>query len=184
VQDQNAFSTYMGQVVGAWANLTDLALQKLFSGSSTSLPNLDTLVTGGKLIAGIPERDQFPPDEENLTVSITSAFYAYAIPAIWSAASYNVFVIDSGTPCGTTNPITRYMTTEDQEASWGCYPINNGELYYLAMPVTSQFKANCGSNPPDGRCPEVPFTAPPGLSALTGKSGTWGAVTRQLLIQG
>jgi hypothetical protein len=183
VQDQNAFSTYMGQVVGAWANLTDLALQELFSGSSTSLPNLDTLITGGKLIAGIPEKNQFPPDEETLTVSITSAFYAYAIPAIWSVASYNVFVIDSGTSCGTINPITSYMTTEDQEASWGCYPPNNGELYYLAMPVTTQFKANC-ANPIDGRCPEVPFTAAPGLSALTGASDTWGGITRQLLIQG
>jgi hypothetical protein len=81
-------------------------------------------------------------------------------------------------------PITEYMTTEDQAGSWGCYPPNTGELYYLAMPVTSQFKANCGSDPPGGRCPEVPFTAPPGLSAPTGASGTWGAVTRQLLIQG
>jgi len=170
----------MGQVVGAWANLTNLALQDIFSGSSTSLPNLDTLVTDGKLIAGIPEINPFPPNEESLTVSITSAFYAYAIPAIWSAASYNVFVIDSGTSCGTTDPITRYMTVEDQEASWGCY---NGELYYLAMPITSQFMPNCGSDPPDGRCPEVPFTAPPGLSALTGGSA-WGGVTTQMIIQG
>jgi hypothetical protein len=174
----------MGQVVGAWANLTDLALQELFSGSSTSLPNLDTLVTGGKLIAGIPELGPFLLDEDALTVSITSAFYAYAIPSIWSAAGYNVFVIDSGTSCGTTNPISAYMTTADQEASWGCYPATAGELYYLAMPVTSQFKPNCDGDLIDGLCTEVPFTATPGLSALTGDSGTWGAVTRQLLIQG
>lgn len=51
------------------------------------------------------------------------------------------------------------------------------------MPVTDQFKPNCGSDPPGGRCPEILFTAPTGLSALTG-SGTWGDVTRQLLIQG
>ncbi|KAH8703812.1 hypothetical protein BGW36DRAFT_288853 [Talaromyces proteolyticus] len=184
VQDQNAFSTYMGQIVGAWANLTALALKDLFSGSSSSLPNLDSLVTGGKLIAGIPETDQYPPDAETLISSITSALYAYAIPAIWSAARYNVFVIDSGSSCGTINPITKYMTTEDQEASWGCYPSSTGELYYLAMPVSSQFPASCGSNPPDGRCPEVPFTAPPGLSALTGDTQVWGAVTRQLIIQG
>lgn len=172
----------MGQVVGAWANLTDLALQELLSGDSASLPNLDTLITGGKLIAGMPEKDNFPPDQENLTVSIASAFYAYAIPTIWSAAGYDVFVIDSGVSCGTVNPITQYMTTEDQEASGACYPENTGELYYLAMPVTSQFMPNCGSNPPDGRCPQVPFTAPPGLSTLTG--GAWGGVTVQSLIQG
>lgn len=185
MQDQNAFSTYIGQVVGAWGNLTDLALKDLFSGSSTSLPNLDTLITGGKLIAGMPDTNAFPPDEESLTVSITSAFFAYAIPAIWAAASYDVFVIDSGTSCGTTNPITSYMTGSDQEASWGCYPADTGELYYLAMPVTSQFQPNCDdSDLVDGRCPHVLFTAPPGLAALTGDSGTWGGVTRQLLIQG
>lgn len=59
VADQQAFSTYMGQLVEAWGNLTDLALQEMFSGSSTSLPNLGTLVTGGKLIAGIPETNAF-----------------------------------------------------------------------------------------------------------------------------
>lgn len=117
MDDQNAFSTYMGQIVGAWANLTDLALQELLSGDSTSLPNLDTLITGGKLIAGMPKNNGFPPGQENLTVSIASAFYPYAIPTIWSAAGYDVFVIDSGASCGTVNPITQYMTTEDQEAS-------------------------------------------------------------------
>jgi len=185
VEDQNAFSTYIGQVVGAWGNLTDLALKDLFSGSSASLTNLDDLISGGKLIAGMPETNVFPPDEESLTESITSAFFAYAIPAIWSAANYDVFVIDSGTSCGTSNPINRYMTTKDQEASFGCYPDKTGGLYYLAMPVTSQFKPNCDeSELVDGRCPHVSFTAPPGLAALTGDSGTWGGVTRQMLIQG
>jgi hypothetical protein len=107
----------MGQIIGAWANLTDLALREIFSGSAASLPMLDILVQGGELIAGIPETNAFPPDEDTLTISLASAFYAYAIPAIWSAANYHVPVMDSGTPCGTTNPITSYMTTEDQEAS-------------------------------------------------------------------
>lgn len=93
-----------------------------------------------------------------------------------------MFIIDSGTPCGTINPITEYMTTEDQEASWACFPPDTGELYYLAMPVSTQFPANCGSNPPDGRCPEVPFTKPPGISALTG--GAWGGITVQTLVAG
>ena len=74
------------------------------------------------------------------------------------------------------------MTTDDQKASWGCYPAGTGELYYLAMPVTTQFPANCPDYP-GGDCKLVPFTAPPGLSALTGESNVWGGVTIQSIIE-
>ncbi|RFU34988.1 hypothetical protein B7463_g1355, partial [Scytalidium lignicola] len=142
VADQHAFSTYLGQAIGAWGNLTDLAF---------------------KLIAGIPETNDYPPDEESLVVSITSAFYAYTVLIIWATVNYNVFVIDNRTPCGTVNPIK-----------------TNGELYYLAMAITSQFPATCSNTE---FCANLAFTTPPGLSALTG-GDAWGDVTAQAIIQG
>lgn len=174
----------MGQIVYAWQNATSQAAEDMFSGSLASIGALDTLITGGKLIAGIPATSGSLSFQDTLSGSVTSAFFAYTIPALWSVAGYDVFVIDSGTSCGSINPITAYMSIADQEASWACYPDTTGGLYYLAMPVTSQFQANCSGSSPSDPCPDVPFTVPPGLSALTGTPGTWGGITRRGLIQG
>jgi hypothetical protein len=187
ITNQNSFSAYLGQVVGAWANLTDVALQDLFSGSSTTLPHLDTLIQNGHFIDGVPNTGAFPPDEETLTVSITEAFWTYAIPSLWTVAGYAPVVIDSGYTCGTTNPLSEYMTTGDQAATFSCYTNPStgvNELYYLVWPIT---KANQGQSCPggvdDGECAES-FAQLPGTGSLGSSGSSWSAVTLDKLVKG
>ncbi|KAK3936951.1 hypothetical protein QBC46DRAFT_461157 [Diplogelasinospora grovesii] len=108
------------------------------------------------------------------------AFFAYAIPAIWSVSGVFPFVIDSGYACGTVDPLGAYLSTDTMHATWGCY---NDKLYYLATP--SGDAESCPTGSCDGCepvCTDNFFSAPPGLDSLDGT--TFGGIPVSDLIQG
>jgi hypothetical protein len=49
---QDMFTNYMGQVIQGWANISSLAVTKLFNGDKNSIKKLEELMSNGKLILG------------------------------------------------------------------------------------------------------------------------------------
>jgi hypothetical protein len=177
----------MGQVVGAWQDITATALQTLFDGSDSSISTLTTLLSDGKLIEG--GWSSMPTGEPNATGNsinhmIAKAFFGYAIPALWSAAGTHAFIIDSGYACGTTDPIGQYMDADTMHKTWACNPSNN-QLYYLAWPsgdaedcsVTGGGDSGSGTS-----CSDNLFSAPPGIDSLDGTQ--FGGITVSDLVIG
>ncbi|KAF2664834.1 glycoside hydrolase family 18 protein [Microthyrium microscopicum] len=182
LDDQNTFSAYLGQVINAWGNSTEQALATLFNGSGASIQILTALISNGSLITGSGGKSgiPFPPTYAQLDLYVAKAFFAYSVPKLWGAAGYHPFIIDSGYSCGTVDPLSRYMSTETMHATSSCV---GTKLYYLVSPITNIDQNTC-SNPVDGRCPEVPFTSPPGISTLTGDTSVWGGLTRDVIVAG
>jgi hypothetical protein len=180
----------MGLAVEGWENITATALANLFSGSQFSLDTLTTLIQNGQLLEGMPEQSGgdvskgYPPypaaDASALTQSIILTFFAYAIPQLWAAAGDGPFIVDSGASCGTVNPLSKYISDDTAQLTYACAGENNDHLYYLVAPIGKAVSDNCE----EGRCTDNYFSAPPGLSALTGDSDDWGGLTKEQIIRG
>ncbi|KAF2168013.1 glycoside hydrolase family 18 protein [Zasmidium cellare ATCC 36951] len=185
IQDQDNFNSYLGQVIAGWGNISSTTLMNLFDGSADSITTLTTLTQNGQLIEGSDGSPQIGSTSKSsdtasaLAASVATAFWAFAIPAVWYAAGTSAFVIDSGYSCGTVNPLGAYMSTATMEATAGCY---NGELYYLVYPKGPA--SSCPSSKrevgPPPTCQLSQFQPPPGLSALDGSA--WGGVSISDLI--
>jgi hypothetical protein len=188
-QSQETFSTTMGLVVGGWENVTATALANLFSGDQNSLDMLTTLISNGQLLEGKPENGpstsqiHYPPlfDANLLQKNIIRTFYAYAIPQLWALAGDNPFVIDSGYPCGTVDPLGKYLSSDTMHATYACGGKNETNLYYLVAPIGSAGNNNDCNH---GYCPDNFFSELPGISSLTGDEAVWGGLTRDKIIQG
>jgi hypothetical protein len=158
----------MGQVISGWSAVTEQSLTYLFNGSDSSIDQLGTIISNGKLIEGSvnssPASPPVPPVPRSLSslqASIAKAFFGYSIPAIWTVSGAYPFIIDSGYDCSADNPITQYMDPDTQRSTYACY---NNKLYYLGSP--SGNPQNCF----EGGCIDNTFSAPPGLSWLDGTS--------------
>ncbi|KAH0499605.1 hypothetical protein TgHK011_006785 [Trichoderma gracile] len=164
-KSQTTFSSTVGQVFSGWVTVIENQLYTLFDGSESSVKLLGSMIANGHLLEcnGTSPADGYDSTSQ-LESFIQKAFYAFAIPALWTVSGTNAFVVDSGYPCGTVNPLTRYMTEDTQEATYSCH---NGSLYYLVYP---------------GGDSHSHFTAPPGLDGLT--KGLWGNLTLSDLIAG
>ncbi|KAJ5947147.1 Glycoside hydrolase superfamily [Penicillium verhagenii] len=178
---QTSFTATMGSVLYGWSAAAENQLYTLFNGSSASITLLTTLISDGKLIEGSgasPETGYDPTTSTTTDVEgfIGTAFFGYAIPALWTAAGTAAFVIDSGYACSAQNPLTDYMTDSTQEATYACY---NDNLYYLVYPDGTY--EGCTGNDEEA-CSQSYFTAPPGLDTLS--NATWGGITLANLIEG
>ncbi|CAK7212940.1 hypothetical protein SCUCBS95973_001630 [Sporothrix curviconia] len=176
---QDSFSAYLGQCVDAWANATSLSLQALFNGNADSLLVLTNLISDGKMIEGAVNGAAAYP---NMTVStqdleaiINLAFYAFAIPAAWSAAGINAFVLDAGADCSDLGVAADYVSSSDQDAAHACV---DNRLYFLMYP-DGKSSDTC---PLEGSCTDNTFSMPPGSDQLTGSS--WGGITVADIITG
>jgi hypothetical protein len=164
---------YLGQALDGWSNNIIQTLRTLFDGSPDSISTLYTLVQHGQLISGKSGEPSATIDGSKLDTlksSVARTFYAFAIPALWQAAHKAAFILDSGYPCGTKDPMGDHMTPDDMHISYGCY---GGNLYYLVTPFH----------------PDVLFVpheyllfAVDGVSSFDGTM--WGGMTTQLLIEG
>ncbi|KAK4496425.1 hypothetical protein PRZ48_012405 [Zasmidium cellare] len=188
ITDQNNFNSYLGQVMAGWGNISSTTLMNLFDGSPDSISTLTTLTQNGQLIEGstgvpdIPGTAQSPETASAMAASVATAFWAFAIPAVWYAAGTAAFVIDSGYSCGTVNPLGSYMSTATMEATAGCY---DSKLYYLVYPkggATTCMPSKREVDPPSPACVDRDFQPPPGISALDGSA--WGGLTVNDLITG
>uniref|UniRef100_A0A0L0NAP9 chitinase n=1 Tax=Tolypocladium ophioglossoides (strain CBS 100239) TaxID=1163406 RepID=A0A0L0NAP9_TOLOC len=155
----------------------------LFDGSDNSFDTLTSIISDGKLIEGSghkPPRDRNKAySEADLEASVGKAFFAFAIPAIWSVSGTFPFIIDSGYECGKVDPLTEYLFKDTMHKTFGCV---DGKLYYLATPEgdaqhCSKSCLECGQT-----CDANSFSAPPGIDSLDGKS--FGGVTVADLIKG
>ena len=176
----------MGQVVNAWGNVTEQALANLFDGSDDSISTLTTLISDGKLIEGsVDGAEADPPtgapadSDSALQVSIAKAFFAYAIPTIWTLSGVHPFIVDSGYDCSTKDPSGLYLDTDTMQATNGCY---NGKLYYLVTPNGDAEICTGGCSTCTQDCTANTFSAPPGLDSLNGQS--FGGITVSDLIAG
>ncbi|KAK3500592.1 hypothetical protein B0T13DRAFT_535440 [Neurospora crassa] len=173
-QKQDAFSDYMGNVVSAWANVTEMSLRQLFNGEPESVELLTSLVANGHFIDGsVNGGGSSPTDALDTTAnsplmaevraSISKAFFAFALPSIWSVSGTTAFIMDSGFDCGTVDPMGEYLDKDTQHKTAGCY---NGKLYYLAYP--SGPAEDCSGGDEAVVCRPNTFSAPPGIDTLDG----------------
>ncbi|EEA29070.1 conserved hypothetical protein [Talaromyces marneffei ATCC 18224] len=186
VQDQAVFSQYMGQSIFAWANLTQVALRNLFNGDQDGLTALTNLISDGKFIEGaVNGAGNYPPTGSGLDnsyaaleASVATSFFAFTIPALWKFSSTYAFVLDSGASCGTTDPLSTYMSSAVMTASGYCF---NNNWYYLVYP--HEYPSSSCSNTPEtpARCDNYMFDAVPGIKSL---DGSFGGVTLADLIVG
>ncbi|KAF7561921.1 hypothetical protein G7046_g2225 [Stylonectria norvegica] len=180
---QDEFSTYMGQTISIWGNVTEEAVKGLFNGLPDSIDQLTTLISDGKLIAGkgnLAPDDSDDTTEAALEESISKAFFGYAIPVIWSLSGTYPFIIDSGYDCGVVDPLGAYLDTATMHKTTGCY---GGKLYYLASPKGAAKKCHNTCSPHcENVCVDNTFSAPPGIEWLDGT--TYGGITIHDLIAG
>ena len=130
-QKQDKFSNYMGQVLFGWMNTTEVALHKLFDGTSESIKVLGNAMAKGNLIEG--KREQEAPTNKpatELQANVLKSFYGFSIPLLWRRSKTYAFVINSGASCGGT-PLRKYLTDDTADKTGVCY---EGTLYYLVHP--------------------------------------------------
>ncbi|KAM7189327.1 hypothetical protein V8F33_010106 [Rhypophila sp. PSN 637] len=166
-ESQATFTDYLIQAFKAWGSSTERAVSRAFSGDDAAIEALTLLISDGKWIEGWGGNRTIPndPDKNNsdgVAWVLTRAFYAYAIPAIWAVSGIHAFVLDSGYPCGATDPMDQYIiNTDTQHATWACF---QDKLYYLVAPIGKSqdcLETICSSNT---------FSTPPGLDLLLGSS--------------
>ena len=182
-QKQDAFSNYMGQTINGWANVTSLALKKLFDGSDDSIDILWNTMSNGKLIEGKSEEERPNPDgEAELRANVAKSFFGYSIPALWQVSNTYAFVIDSGYGCNEDKPLGEYLENDIMEATGACV---DGKRYYLAHPdgdAKKCYRQYSDSSHTDEVCKNNKFSAPPGLDSLDGN--IFGGIKKDDLIKG
>jgi hypothetical protein len=193
-EKQATFSAYLGQAMTAWDLANELALATLFDGSDNSLSVLTDAMGSGQMIAGsVNNRPGNYPNPETVANStglqaglandIGKAFWAYAMTNVWPLTKVYAFVVDSGYDCSAQDPMTKYISTDNQHKSYGCY---NNKLYYLVYPKEdTSSTCSCGTDGGIGchaGCTDNLFSLPPGLDTLDGSR--WNGVKVSDIIAG
>ena len=186
--DQDAFSHYMGTVIDGWANVTSIALDTLFNGTTEGLKILGDTMANGKLIEGKHD-DQRRSDDDlsrtqdsDLRANIQRCFFGYSIPALWQTSKTHAFIIDAGHKCGEGKKLGDYLDDDTMKATGACI---NDQQYYLVYPDGDALECHkrCYDKAPCRRvCKDNTFSVPPGLDSLDGKS--FGGITKDDLISG
>ncbi|KAJ5759971.1 hypothetical protein N7520_007127 [Penicillium odoratum] len=156
---QDAFSNYMGQVIGSWANVTTEVLDRMFKGTPEALDLLEDIISNGKLTLGKFEEES--PDDDtvyknDLRTNIQKCFFGYSIPALWQVSKAYSFIIHAGHDCG-GKELTDYLTTTQWTPP---APVWTGSRLFQQQILR----------------------APPGLDSLG--DGKFGAITKSDLIKG
>ncbi|CAI7608393.1 unnamed protein product [Penicillium viridicatum] len=182
---QDSFNAYLGQVVSIWANSTENQLQAIFSGSLDTLPVLTGMVAKGQMIEGdngsgskagsMPDVGMSDTTSGEIQTSIEHGFYAFAIPAVWSASGTGAFILDTGADCSDLNVVPNYVDDSIQKQAMGCV---NNHLYFLVYPDGP----SSDSCPAEGSCTDKSFSLPTGADDLDGSN--WGGVTVSEIVTG
>ncbi|KAM5447956.1 hypothetical protein McanCB56680_008038 [Microsporum canis] len=177
---QDEFSNYLGETIYAWGNITSVTLEDLFDGSDKSIAMLTGIISDGKLIDGKVDGD-FKRHESGpkYDAAIARTIFGFAIPAIWTAAGTFPFVIDSGYPCGTIDPLDTYLSVETMHATASCV---DDKLYYLASP-NGEAQTCTITGVGQQECHNSKFSAPPGIEFLN-HGNSYKGVTLDDLIKG
>lgn len=173
----------MAKVVVEWADVAERTLDLLFSGSEAGINALTHLIKDGTFVAGAKTTPTTPPpptlDEiyktanKTLEKSVAKAFFAHAIPNIWTASGAFPFVVDSGMSCGFGVPFVLHVAPEMIRTRTCC----SGQWYYLS-----------GLGDTTESCDEISGCTPNSFSVLHGiealEAGEFGGVTTADIICG
>lgn len=96
-EKQDAFSDYMGNAVSAWDKVTEMSLKQLFNGEPENVELLTSLIANGHFVDGSVGGGLSSPGDAldtshdspmmvDVRASISKAFFAFAIPSIWSVS--------------------------------------------------------------------------------------------------
>lgn len=166
---QDEFSNYLGETINAWGNITAVTLSDLFDGSDTSIATLTGIISDGKLIDGRKDNQDdvrvlnTRADAPKYDAGIARIIFGFAIPTIWAAAGTFPFVIDSGYPCGTIDPLDSFLSVETMHATASCV---DNRLYYLASPKGDAREYVPYPRGSGGYYRNNKFSAPPGVEFL------------------
>ncbi|EFE44221.1 class V chitinase, putative [Trichophyton verrucosum HKI 0517] len=166
---QDEFSNYLGETIYAWVNITAVTLRDLFNGSDASIATLTGIISDGKLIDGRKDNQDdvsvlnTRADAPMYDAGIARIVFGFAIPSIWTAAGTFPFVIDSGYPCGTIDPLDSFLSVETMHATASCV---DDKLYYLASPKGDAREYVPYPRGSGGYYRNNKFSAPPGVEFL------------------
>ncbi|AEO59465.1 glycoside hydrolase family 18 protein [Thermothelomyces thermophilus ATCC 42464] len=179
---QASFNNMLSRVIEGWQNATSLAVNKIFSGSETSLNILWDVMSDGKLIEGMPPPGSGPPPDpgnihNELQANVKKSIYAFAIPNLWRVSQTFAFILDSGFGCDVEKPLQDYLEDETMEATGACV---DGKRYYLVAPIGESRTCDWVNGMWDCTLSNK-FSAPPGLDRL---GADFGYLTKEDFIKG
>lgn len=174
-----SFNAIVDVTIEEWANQTQVVLENVFSGVDKHIRTLTTLIEDGRLTAGKGNNmDGINPGNWGNDEAAKRAFYAVAIPSVWTETRQAPAVIDAG-KCKGENAISDIVSVG--ELSYYCY---KDRAYFIVAAPDGSKGSKCVA--PEvittERCTSVPMRSPSGLGQLDGKK--WGTVTAQDLIAG
>lgn len=172
----------MGQAITGWGVTVEKSLYKLFDGTDQGIETLTELISDGKFVEGSSvsihpppsDPDQLPPDTTSaLQKSISKAFFAFAIPSIWTVSGRFPFVVDAGYSCDHEDDMNFHLDDDTMQLTKACY---QHKRYYLATAYGKPTDCTYGS------CSKNAFPAPPGVDSMG--QGSFGNVTVEEVIIG
>lgn len=184
-QEQDKFSSYLGEVIFGWMNVTEMGLGRLLGGNNESIRVVGAVMADGKLIEGIRDGGGQQPrpagsSATELQANVLKSFFGFAIPALWRRSKTYAFVLDSGAGCD-GKPLGKYLDDGTADETGVCY---EGRRYYLVHPEGDARACKCERvtdlGPCQTRCYDNKFSAPVGLGEL----GRFGGVTKEDLVIG
>lgn len=183
-QEQNKFSSFMGEAIFGWMNTTELALNNLFNGTEDNIKVLTEIMGKGNLVIG-KKHNKTEGQLEDLSATrlqkdILKTMYGFSIPLLWRRSKTFAFVLDSGADCD-GKPLSKYLDDKTADDTGVCY---EGRRYYLVHPDGDARPCECKyvseDNPCMERCWKNTFSAPVGLGELS----RFGEVTKEELVIG
>ncbi|KAI0467015.1 hypothetical protein F4859DRAFT_518632 [Xylaria cf. heliscus] len=185
-EGQDDLEAYLGQVIFAWQNVTEITLRQVFNGDDANIDILGRIIAGGRLLSGKYSSGTgneggpvTPPNstDAELTLTVEMAFWGFTIPIGWQLSGTHGFVIDSGFGCDTSgNPLSNYITDDVEKKTRYCHTYTNKLYYLVAAKGDGQFCTG------DGGCADTNFQLPPGLDQLDGTA--YGKLTFDQLVEG
>lgn len=173
-----AFNAIVDETIDQWSNHSEVFLTRLFSGKDEHIRTLTTLIKDGRLANGKGDGTASPSPAHANEEAAARAFYAVAIPAVWTLTGQAPAVIDAG-KCKGHDAIPKIVA--NGEMTYSCY---KDRAYFLVAAPNGSKGTKCVAPIVNTieRCTTKAMGRPPGLQELDGKA--WGTVEHHDLIAG
>lgn len=139
------------------------------------------MITDGRVLGEIEEdSNKKPIEDQAIQRFVEQAIFAALIPRAWgmSKEGFRPVILDSGEPCGSGNPIKKYIADETAETTSVCH---EGHRYYFVS-ASGDYR-RCAPGPGGAiSCSYSQFKPLAGMQALD--EGTYGGVTKNDLVIG
>lgn len=129
------FVKTMNQAADIWEDIVKEGLRRLFDGSDSSIDNLYSIISDGKLLDGyVPSnktktaRSLDDLSANDFSLLFANTIFGFDLEVTWNMTGAAVFVLDSGRNCGDDNIDGLHLKAEIRETAGACV---NGKQYYL-----------------------------------------------------